>query len=44
MRSDQYVLLQRNASFIATTNTSRPLTDPTGSRRYLCCPVKGIIE
>jgi len=44
MRSDQYTLLQRRASFIATTNAPRPLTDPTGSRRYLCCPVKGIID
>ena len=44
MRSDQYVLSQRTASFIATTNQSRPLTDPTGSRRYICCPVNGIID
>ena len=44
MRSDQYVLSQRTASFIATTNSPKPLTDPTGSRRYLCCPVNGIID
>ena len=44
MRSDQYVRSNRNASFIATTNSPKPLTDPTGSRRYICCPVKGIID
>ena len=27
---------QRFASFIATTNCRRPLTDPTGSRRFVC--------
>lgn len=27
---------QRFASFIATTNNQRPLTDPTGSRRFVC--------
>lgn len=27
---------QRYASFIATTNNVRPLTDPTGSRRFIC--------
>ena len=44
MRSDQYLLLPRMASFIATTNDYQPLTDPTGSRRYLCCEVTGIID
>lgn len=44
MRSDQYVMLPRMASFIATTNDIQPLTDPTGSRRYLCCEVTGIID
>ena len=44
MRSDQYVMLPRMASFIATTNEHEPLTDPTGSRRYLCCEVEGIID
>lgn len=29
----------RYASFIATTNAEKPLTDPTGSRRYLCLRV-----
>lgn len=27
---------QRFASFVATTNNLRPLTDPTGSRRFIC--------
>ena len=44
MRSDQYVLLPRMASFIATTNDMEPLYDPTGSRRYLCCEVTGMID
>ena len=44
MRSDQYVMLPRMASFIATTNEREPLTDPTGSRRYVCCEVGGIID
>ena len=44
MRSDQYIRTQRTASFIATTNSPTPLTDPTGSRRYICCPVNGIIN
>ena len=44
MRSDQYVLLPRMASFIATTNEQEPLCDPTGSRRYLCCEVDGLID
>lgn len=44
MRSDQYELRQRMASFIATTNDREPLTDPTGSRRYLCCEIRGFID
>jgi hypothetical protein len=44
MRSDEYVRINRNASFIATTNSPVPLTDPTGSRRYICCPVSGVID
>ena len=44
MRSEQYILARRVASFIATTNDSRPLTDATGSRRYLCCPVTAPIH
>ena len=44
MRSDQYELRPRMASFIATTNDREPLVDPTGSRRYLCCEVTGLID
>ncbi len=44
MRSEQYVMTQRMASFIATTNERQPLNDPTGSRRYLCVEVTGIID
>ena len=44
MRSDQYVMVQRMASFIATTNERQPLNDPTGSRRYLCVEVTGLID
>jgi predicted P-loop ATPase len=44
MRSDQYMMTQRMASFIATTNERQPLNDPTGSRRYLCVEVTGIID
>lgn len=41
MRSDQYTMTPRLCSFIATTNERRPLTDPTGSRRYLCVEMTG---
>ena len=44
MRSDQYVMTPRMASFIATTNERQPLNDPTGSRRYLCVEVRGMID
>ena len=44
MRSDQYVMVQRMASFIATTNERQPLNDDTGSRRYLCVEVTGTID
>ena len=44
MRSDQYVMTPRMASFIATTNERQPLNDPTGSRRYLCVEVTGVID
>ena len=43
-RSDQYTLTPRVCSFIATTNDDRPLTDPTGSRRYLCVELCGAID
>lgn len=34
-----FVSRRRYASFIATTNNRRPLTDPTGSRRFICIEV-----
>ena len=41
MRSEHYEMTPRMASFIATTNDSQPLNDPTGSRRYLCVEMTG---
>lgn len=35
---------RRYASFIATTNSSHPLTDTTGSRRFICAAVTGRID
>ncbi len=35
---------RRYASFIGTTNDLKPLTDPTGSRRFVCCEVTGDID
>jgi len=35
---------RRYASFIGTTNESTPLTDPTGSRRFICVTVDGNID
>ena len=35
---------RRFASFIATTNSSQPLVDKTGSRRYVCVHVTGPID
>lgn len=35
---------KRYASFIGTTNKPRPLTDPTGSRRFICVHVTGAID
>jgi predicted P-loop ATPase len=35
---------RRYASFIATTNESMPLTDPSGSRRFICVTVEGDID
>ena len=35
---------RRYASFIATTNSPHPLTDPTGSRRFICTDVTGRID
>ena len=36
--------LQRYASFIATSNQKDLLTDPSGSRRFICIEVKGMID
>ncbi len=36
--------LRRYATFIATSNNFDLLNDPTGSRRYICVEVKGIID
>ena len=35
---------RRYASFIGTTNEPMPLTDPTGSRRFVCVTVEGDID
>ena len=35
---------RRYTSFIGTTNKRKPLTDPTGSRRFVCVGVKGHID
>ncbi|MBQ7462290.1 MAG: hypothetical protein IJS63_08560 [Bacteroidaceae bacterium] len=35
---------RRYASFIGTTNESMPLTDPSGSRRFICVAVEGDID
>lgn len=36
--------VRRYATFIATSNNFDLLTDPTGSRRFICIEVKGIID
>jgi len=36
--------LRRYATFIATSNNFDLLTDPTGSRRFICIEVEGIID
>lgn len=35
---------KRYASFIGTTNNLQPLNDPTGSRRFICVHVTGVID
>ena len=35
---------RRYASFIGTTNEQTPLTDPSGSRRFICVNVEGNID
>ena len=39
-----YKQYRRYASFIATTNNPRPLTDPSGSRRFVCVEVTDLIN
>ena len=39
-----YTSNRRYASFIGTTNDQTPLTDPSGSRRFVCCLVDGDID
>jgi len=39
-----YTSNRRYASFIGTTNETMPLTDPTGSRRFVCVTVEGNID
>ena len=39
-----YTAHRRYASFIGTTNILTPLTDPTGSRRFVCVEVEGNID
>lgn len=36
--------LRRYATFIATSNNFDLLTDPTGSRRFICIEVEGVID
>ena len=39
-----YKQYRRYASFIGTTNQQKPLTDPTGSRRFVCVEVTDVID
>ena len=39
-----YTSNRRYASFIGTTNDQTPLTDPSGSRRFVCVAVDGDID
>ena len=39
-----YTSNRRYASFIGTTNEQTPLTDPSGSRRFLCVSINGDID
>lgn len=40
----KFSTVRRYASFIATTNSRRPLTDTTGNRRFVCAEVEGMID
>lgn len=42
--SGRFVDLPRTASFIGTSNSFDLLTDPSGSRRFLCVEVKAMID
>ena len=39
-----YTTNRRYASFIGTTNEQAPLTDPSGSRRFVCVSIDGDID
>ena len=39
-----YKQYRRYASFIGTTNQFKPLTDPTGSRRFVCVEITDVID
>ncbi|MBR1448960.1 MAG: hypothetical protein IJ588_14700 [Prevotella sp.] len=39
-----YTVNRRYASFIGTTNDQTPLTDPSGSRRFVCVSIDGDID
>ena len=39
-----YTANRRYALFIGTTNDQMPLTDPTGSRRFVCVGIDGDID
>ena len=43
-RSEEYRLVPRLCSFIATTNDPQPLPSGDGTRRYLCVEVEGMID
>lgn len=42
--SNNIIDVRRYASFIGTTNQLDVLCDPTGSRRYICTEVQGLID
>lgn len=42
--TDNIVDVRRYSSFIATTNHLDVLADPTGSRRFICAEVEGLID
>ncbi|WP_288205811.1 BT4734/BF3469 family protein [uncultured Parabacteroides sp.] len=42
--ASQVEAIRRYASFIATSNHTDLLSDPSGSRRFICIEVKGIID